>query len=227
MNYYAQPMTMQHKGGCSPLTPAVQAAHCFSFEGSHNSSHVVVSEEGKDFHLAVEYYWLVDSLDGTKEFLVYRDELTVNVALAGLGDPVLGIALTLAINEFYRRAKGRGAWRVRQNAAEPPAQKRRSTCSNVATSRLHDRPNMDLFSSEKSMVDCVPIGLSVMYYLLDLGEVNVYALLVVSSEWDAAAGLSALAAAGSAHGKVSKLRKPNRPHPQTFSIVGLLIAARN
>lgn len=188
------PVQCKHNG--SPLTLADQAAHCVISKGLYNSSLVVVSEEGEDIHLAAERYWLVDPLDGTKDFLASNGEFTVNIVLVDQCGPVLGVVFAPAINELYWGVKDSGAWRVRENVTQALAPLIRSTHSRVVTSRFHDHPDVELFFFQNDFTEYVAIGLVVKYCLLAAGEVDVSPRLMGSSEWDTVAGQAVLEAAG-------------------------------
>ena len=223
MSYYSKPMPAQCKHDGSPLTLADQAAHRVISKGLYNSGLVVVSEEGEDLHLAAERYWLVDPLDGTKDFLACNGEFTVNIALVDQGGPVLGVVFAPAINELYWGAKDSGAWRVRENATQALAPRSRSTLSRVATSRFHDHPDVELFASQNGIAECVAIGSALKFCLLAAGEVDVFPRLVGSSEWDTAAGQAVLEAAGGQlldwhTGKPLNYGKPRRRNPRLLAL---------
>ena len=107
LRYYQQVLSVRHKQDGSPLTLADQAAHLVIVDRLMESGLVVVSEEGEDLHTAAERYWLVDPLDGTKDFLAGNDEFTVNIALVDQGRPVLGV-WRRAWGPLRRRGVGRG-----------------------------------------------------------------------------------------------------------------------
>jgi 3'(2'), 5'-bisphosphate nucleotidase len=99
MSYYQQALTVEHKQDGSPLTLADQAAHRVIASQLPDSGVAVVSEEGDDLRLDAERYWLVDPLDGTKDFLAGNGEFTVNIALVDQGRPVLGVVFAPAIDD--------------------------------------------------------------------------------------------------------------------------------
>lgn len=96
MRYYSQTLTVKYKQDGSPLTLADQAAHRVIADCLEGSGLVVVSEEGEDLYLAAERNWLVDPLDGIKDFLAGNGEFTVNIALVDQGRPVLGAEVWFA-----------------------------------------------------------------------------------------------------------------------------------
>lgn len=196
MRYYEQALIVQHKQDGSPLTRADQAAHRVIADRLVGSGLVVVSEEGEDLHLTAERYWLVDPLDGTKDFLAGNGEFTVNIALVDQCRPVLGLVFAPAIDTFYWGAEGMGAWRIQEGFEAALSVLSRSASLRMAVSSFHDQPDVDLFASQNGITERVAIGSALKYGLLAKGDVDVFPRLVGSSEWDTAAGQAVLEAAG-------------------------------
>ena len=98
--HYQQSLTVEYKQDGTPLTLADQAAHQVIVDHLVSSRIVVVSEESEELHLDAERYWLVDPLDGTKDFLAGNGEFTVNIALVEQGRPVLGVVFAPAIEDM-------------------------------------------------------------------------------------------------------------------------------
>ena len=106
----------EEKGDFSPLTMADKRAHARISEILSNETALpVLSEEGKEIpyreRKGWEYFWMVDPLDGTKEFIKRNGEFTVNIALIHRGFPVLGVVAVPVSHEIFYAAKGFGAWR--------------------------------------------------------------------------------------------------------------------
>ncbi len=223
MNYYQQTLVVQNKQDGSPLTLADQAAHRVIADCLVDSGLVVVSEEGEDLHLSAERYWLVDPLDGTKDFLAGNGEFTVNIALVAQGRPVLGVVFAPAINTLYWGAEGMGAWRIREGTVEALSAHTRSDSPRMAVSRFHDHPDVDIFAAWNGIEERVAIGSALKYGLLATGEVDVFPRLVGSSEWDTAAGQAVLEAAGGQvldwhTGKALQYGKPRRRNPRLLAL---------
>jgi len=223
MRYYRQTLTVQHKQDGSPLTLADQAAHRAIADHLAGSGLVAVSEEGEDLHLEAERYWLVDPLDGTKDFLAGNGEFTVNIALVDQGRPVLGVVFAPAINELYWGGKGLGAWRNRDGAVSALSAHPRSAACRMAVSRFHDHPDVEIFAAQNGITERVAIGSALKYGLLAAGKVDVFPRLVGSSEWDAAAGQAVLEAAGGQvldwhTGKALQYGKPRRRNPRLLAL---------
>lgn len=221
--YYPQTLAVQYKQDGSPLTLADETAHRVIAGHLADSGLIVVSEEGEDLHLAAERYWLVDPLDGTKDFLAGNGEFTVNIALIDQGRPVLGVVFAPAISTFYWGAEGMGAWRIREGVAAALSTHERSVSLKMAVSRFHDHPDVDVFAVQNGITERVAIGSALKYGLLAAGEVDVFPRLVGSSEWDTAAGQAVLEAAGGqvldwCTGQVLKYGKPRRRNPRLLAL---------
>lgn len=223
MGYYQRRLTVHLKQDSSPLTLADQAAYRVISDRLVGSGLVVVSEEGGDIHLAAERYWLVDPLDGTKDFLAGNGEFTVNIALVDQGRPVLGVVIAPAINTFYWGVAGMGAWRTREGVVEAMTMHARSASLRMVASRFHDHPDVDIFAAQNRISERVAIGSALKYGLLAAGEVDVLPRLVGSSEWDTAAGQAVLEAAGGQvldwhTGAALQYGEPGRRNPRLLAL---------
>ena len=223
MSHYQQMLAVQLKQDGSPLTLADQDAHRVIFDCLIGNGLAVVSEEAEDLHLTAERYWLVDPLDGTKDFLAGNGEFTVNIALVDQGRPVLGVVLAPAMNALYWGAEGMGAWRIREGAATALSATPKSASLRMAVSRFHDHPDVDIFAARNSINERVAIGSALKYCLLAAGEVDVFPRLVGSSEWDTAAGQAVLEAAGGQvlewhKGEALQYGKPRRRNPRLLAL---------
>ena len=143
-------------------------------------------------------FWLVDPLDGTREFINRNGEFTVNVALVQDGRPVLGVVGAPAQGRLYAGAVGQGAW-VEDAAGRRPATVRPVPAEglSVVASRSHgDAAALDRFLAGRSVAHLVNAGSSLKLCLLAAGEADLYPRLGRTMEWDIAAGHAVLAAAG-------------------------------
>lgn len=136
-------------------------------------------------------FWLVDPLDGTKEFIKRTGEFTVNIALIENGEPVLGVIVAPAIGSTYYAARGRGAWKVTADGgpqklvsrlADPAAPMR------IVESVSHPSPELEEFLKPFQISDRLKIGSSLKFCLLAEGAADVYPRLGPTMEWDVAAG---------------------------------------
>ena len=221
--HYQQSLTVEYKQDGTPLTLADQAAHQVIVDHLVSSRIVVVSEESEELHLDAERYWLVDPLDGTKDFLAGNGEFTVNIALVEQGRPVLGVVFAPAIEDMYWGAIRRGAWRIRDDVVTALLPQDQLPACRMAVSRFHGHPDVDLFFSQNGIDQRVTIGSALKYGLLAAAEVDVFPRLVGSSEWDTAAGQAVLEAAGGqvldGHtGKAWQYGKPRRRNPRLLAL---------
>lgn len=223
LSHYQQPLSVAHKQDGSPLTLADQAAHLAIVRHLAHSGVTIVSEEGEDLHLDAERYWLVDPLDGTKDFLAGNGEFTVNIAVVDQGQPVLGVVFAPVLGDLYWGAKDLGAWRVRNGAETALLPQSQSPACRMAVSRFHDHRDVDVFVTMNEIEQRVAIGSALKYGLLAAAEVDVFPRLVGSSEWDTAAGQAVLEAAGGQvldwqTGKTLHYGKPRRRNPRLLAL---------
>lgn len=168
-------------------------------------------------------FWLVDPLDGTKEFIKHNDEFTVNIALIEHGQPVLGVVHAPALDVCYAGADGQGAFveRARQAAARiqiPPRDEQAPL--RVAASRSHRDARTDALLGRLGPYECISMGSSLKFCLVAEGRAHFYPRLGPTMEWDTAAAHAVVNAAG---GKVCDLsgeslryNKPDLHNPEFF-----------
>lgn len=172
-------------------------------------------------------FWLVDPLDGTREFVSRNGEFTVNIALIDGGEPSLGVVFAPALGRAFGGARGAGAF------AEQDGRRRAIACRRppsegltVVSSRSHgDREALQAFLADRRVASCAFAGSSLKFCLVATGEADLYPRLGRTMEWDTAAGHAVLCAAG---GKVTELNgadltygKPDLANP-SFVAMGLL-----
>ena len=207
--YHSQELNTQQKSDDSPVTAADLAANNVINKGLNNLSlkFPVLSEENTMIPYAerskFDYYWLVDPLDGTKEFIKHNGEFTVNIALIDAGEPILGVVVAPVLKRAYFAAKGVGAFR-QDDAA--PAQAIHIAANpapgkplRVLGSRSHSTPEMDQFLQllqRIGPIELLSIGSSLKFCLLAEGAADVYPRLGPTSEWDTAAAHCVLQQAG-------------------------------
>jgi 3'(2'), 5'-bisphosphate nucleotidase len=198
MAYYGDASgDVREKSDQSPVTLADEAAHGILVQGLRevDPSIPVVSEEGEiasfDTRRGWRRFWLVDPLDGTKEFIKRRAEFTVNVALIDNGEPVLGVVLAPALDLLYWAVKGGGAWREEKSAA---AQRIYSTTPapgtplTVVESLSHPSPELEEYLRTIPVAQRVKAGSSLKFCWVAEGRADVYPRLGPTMEWDVAAG---------------------------------------
>ncbi len=159
------------------------------------------ASEGRIPHLGREFF-LIDPLDGTKEFVTRTGEFTVNVALVRDDAPEIGVVYAPAIGKLYCGARGRGATLapVDQGRAGPPrpikARMTPRTGLIAVASRSHRSPETDAFLSTLDVGDFAAAGSSLKFCLIAEGLADVYPRLGRTMEWDTGAGQAVLEAAG-------------------------------
>lgn len=203
MGFYGASEATEKADG-SPVTAADQAAEDIILPAlRHLTPDIpVVSEEEASKGLSPEVtgarFWLVDPLDGTKEFISGNGEFTVNIALIEHGAPVLGVVVVPALNETYagaepgtavlKDASGERAIRVRAAPEEG---------LTVVGSRSHgDAAAMESFLGGRKVANFRAAGSSLKLCLIARGEADLYPRLGTTMEWDIAAGHAVLRAAG-------------------------------
>lgn len=207
----------------SPLTAADLASHHLIVAALADTGIPVVSEEGRDLRLGVDRYWLVDPLDGTKEFLHRNDEFTVNIALVQGDRPSLGVVFAPALDELYVGGPGIPTWREAGGMRQlHPVCLPATDGYRMAVSRFHDHPGMLSFAAENRVRERLEIGSALKYGRLAMGDVDVFPRLVGSSEWDTAAGQAVVEGAGGAvlewdTGAPLRYGKPRRRNPRLLS----------
>jgi len=198
MAYYGEATgEVREKSDQSPVTLADEAAHGILVQGLRRLDPVtpVVSEEGEiatfETRRGWRRFWLVDPLDGTKEFIKRRAEFTVNVALIEDGEPVFGVVLAPALDLLYWAAKGGGAWREKKglapqriySTAPPPG-----TPLTVVESLSHPSPELEEYLKTIPVAQRVKAGSSLKFCWVAEGRADIYPRLGPTMEWDVAAG---------------------------------------
>jgi 3'(2'), 5'-bisphosphate nucleotidase len=213
------------KADGSPVTAADQAAEDIILPKLRalTPDIPVVSEEEASKGLTPDVtgsrFWLVDPLDGTKEFISGNGEFTVNIALIENGAPVLGVVVIPAKQETYAGA-GTGTATLKDNRGERSISVRAVPDDGlvVVGSRSHgDAAAMDQFLAGRRVADFRPAGSSLKLCLIAAGEADLYPRLGTTMEWDIAAGHAVLSAAGGrvecADGKPFRYGKPDYRNP--------------
>jgi 3'(2'), 5'-bisphosphate nucleotidase len=198
------------KADASPLTAADLRAHRVITDclAQLTPDVPVLSEEASDTSFAERSqwrrYWLVDPLDGTKEFLSRNGQFTVNIALIEAHAPLLGVVHVPVTDTSYLGASGVGAWRQRAGGAAEEIRVAAHSAAplRVVGSRSHRGDSLDAFLGRVGAHVLLPVGSSLKFCLVAEGAADVYPRLGPTSEWDTAAAHAVLAAAG---GTVSRL----------------------
>ena len=203
MAVYATGFEVEHKADASPLTQADLAAHRIIVEGLERLTPdlPVLSEESAHIPWDVREhwtsYWLVDPLDGTREFVKRNGEFSVNIALIHQGAPVFGVVQAPVDGRVWHAVRGEQAYR-RDGFRDTALNTRRpaSVPLRVAASRSHRDPRTDALLLRMGETEVIAQGSSLKFCRIADGELDVYPRFGPTSEWDTAAGQCVLQAAG-------------------------------
>ncbi|MFC3208592.1 3'(2'),5'-bisphosphate nucleotidase CysQ [Aquamicrobium soli] len=209
MAVYAGPIDVERKADASPVTEADRQAEAIILAGLRQAWPQIpcVAEEevsaGKLPVLGDGAFFLVDPLDGTKEFVNRREDFTVNIALIEAGVPVAGTVYAPARGALYSGG-GRKAWRAMVTASgtiegrTPISVRAAASPPMIVASRSHRTPETDDVIARFPGAELVSVGSSLKFCLLAAGEADLYPRLGRTMEWDTAAGDAVLRAAGGA-----------------------------
>lgn len=210
LDVYARDFSIQQKKDKSPVTEADLAAHSVIMAqlSRLQPSLPILSEEAVDEFTGPNgsgCYWLVDPLDGTKEFINRNGEFTVNIALIDGGRPVLGVIYAPALNVAYSAVMGLGTFKKSGNASRVPirvAEHTEGSVWRVVGSRSHVSDSLAAFLQQLGSYELVLKGSSLKFCLVAEGLADVYPRLGPTSLWDTAAAQCIVEQAG---GKVIRL----------------------
>jgi 3'(2'), 5'-bisphosphate nucleotidase len=232
--YHDKNFEVKVKDDDSPLTAADLASHQTIVRGLADLTPdiPVLSEEsdGIEWTDRKEWqtYWLIDPLDGTKEFIKRNGEFTVNIALIENGEPVLGVVVAPAINTAYLGCKEVGAFKKTNEGefaitAQPPGE---DECWRVVGSRSHQTPEVAQFLTKLPAHEMVAMGSSLKICLIADSQAHLYPRLGLTSEWDTAAAHAVLIAAGGTLVDAQS-REPLRYNQKESILNPFFIAASN
>jgi 3'(2'), 5'-bisphosphate nucleotidase len=206
LKIYDSDFAVQDKTDGSPLTAADRVAHEAIIAGLKKLTHSipVLSEESNDIDYTErstwQRYWLVDPLDGTKEFVKRNGEFTVNIALVEHGSPVLGVVYVPVSGVIYYACHGIGAFK--QHGGQAPVaihvKPFAGGTARVVASRSHAGEAVQNFIDAVGDVEIVSMGSSLKLCLVAEGAADVYPRLGPTSEWDTAAAQAVVEVAGGA-----------------------------
>ncbi|MFT3792614.1 MAG: 3'(2'),5'-bisphosphate nucleotidase CysQ [Rudaea sp.] len=204
MRIYDADYTIERKDDASPLTAADLAAHHAIVDGLSMLAPrlPVLSEESVEQASWGERrgwtrYWLVDPLDGTREFIKHNGEFTVNIALIEEGEPMLGVVYAPALGEMYTAWRGGGAHaETPQGGSVAISTRAHATPLVVAGSRSHADPRMSAALEKVGAHELIALGSSLKFCRTAQGRADLYVRYGPTSEWDTAAGQCVLEQAG-------------------------------
>lgn len=205
MQVYCREFAVELKADHSPLTEADKAAHVIIVRGLQALTPdvpVLSEEDTQRFEGANAdgFYWLVDPLDGTKEFIKRNDEFTVNIALIEHGQPVLGVVVAPALSLTYVAASGLGAFKIAVDgkyvAIHTDPAPLEGQPWRVLGSRSHPDPRMADWLAALGKHSVQPMGSSLKSCLIAEGRADVYPRFGPTSLWDTAAAQAIVEQAG-------------------------------
>ena len=199
--YHSEEIGLTLKDDQSPLTLADQAAHRIILSVLEESSLPILSEEGAGIPYEVrkewEYYWLVDPLDGTKEFVKRNGEFTVNIALIHLGKPILGVVYAPVLDWLYWGSLESGAWKqVGDQNPQKLLKLTDATVKNIVASRSHLNRETNDFIANYPEAKVVNMGSSLKITLVAENKAQLYPRFGPTLEWDTAAAHAIVLAMG-------------------------------
>jgi 3'(2'), 5'-bisphosphate nucleotidase len=210
LEIYNTDFEVTDKSDNSPLTAADLASHQLIVARLRELTPEipVLSEESSripfETRRSWQRYWLIDPLDGTREFIKRNGEFTVNIALIEGQQPTLGVIYAPVIDKLYYGMKGEGAW-LRDGAADAvpiQVQRKRRTPAQVAGSRSHAGDSLIQYLQNLGQHELLSMGSSLKFCLVAEGKADLYPRLGPTSEWDTAAAQAIVEAAG---GRVTTL----------------------
>ena len=200
MKIYNQEFDVEYKTDSSPLTIADKKANeiivtdlnQLSVNSFLEKNIPIISEEGRsvpyDERKNWEYFWLIDPLDGTKEFVKKNGEFTINIALINKETPVLGVVYSPVLNVCYWAKRDEGAFKNGEKL--PLKTKEKRDVYKIVASRSHisneTKDFIEAIDTDKEKV-IISIGSSLKICLVAEGEANIYPRLGPTMEWDTAA----------------------------------------
>lgn len=193
--YRDEDFDLQFKSDDSPLTKADNAAHDIIVKCLYSSGIPVLSEEGKNFPFDErklwEYFWLVDPLDGTKEFIKRNGEFTVNIALIHFDNPILGIVYAPAIDKLFLGGIATGVFF--ETANEIIELKKRNSIDlhseglRVVASRSHLSIETQVYMEQLNSPTIISMGSSLKFMAIAENKADLYPRFSPTMEWDTAA----------------------------------------
>jgi len=225
MKIYNRDFSVEYKDDKSPLTEADIEANriiCNSLEQLYPNI-PILSEENIEVDFDVrknwQYYWCIDPIDGTKEFIKKNGEFTINISLIFQNRPVLGVVFAPALNDIYWSKKGFGAFK---NGEKLPL-KIKKTDNNLTVVISHSKSSSQLYKyieslEKESNINLVSKGSSLKFCLVAEGKADIYPRFSPIREWDTSASHSILLESGKdiyqyESGKQISYNKPDLHHP--------------
>jgi len=224
LDVYGREFSVTQKADDSPLTQADLASHVIIRDGLAQLTPDIplLSEESATIDFSTrsgwKAYWLVDPLDGTKEFVNRNGEFTVNIAFIQNHEPVCGVVHVPVSGISYTGITGLGATRIEPDGQTQSIAVRRPCAEPaiVVGSRSHANPKLLQYLAAAGEYQLVSMGSSLKFCLLAEGKADFYPRLGLTSEWDTAAAHAVVTAAG---GRIVKLNGENLDYNRKESLL--------
>lgn len=208
MQIYGTEFAVEHKGENDPLTEADLASNEIIIAGLSESfsTDAILSEEKEDdeSRLNAQRIWVIDPLDGTKEFVKRNGEFTVNIGLVENGEPILGVIYAPVLDTLYYAAKGSGSHKEQEGSTQALKVSTHSVLKDfvLVKSRSHPNEHLEQFINDHKITKLQVIGSSLKGCLVASGDADVYPRFNPMWEWDVCAMHAIVTEAG---GKVTDL----------------------
>lgn len=228
LEIYREDFTVEYKEDDSPVTMVDKLANDLIVQGLKDEyPHIpVLAEESADdaSRLSGEYCFIVDPLDGTREFVKRNGEFTVNIALARGGVPIAGLIYVPVLREYYYAFENHGAWWHRENEEEMPLHvSDRVGDIRLAVSRSHHTRELDRLIETNHIKHIIVAGSAYKGCLFARGDVEAYYRFGKTMEWDTAAmQIIAVEAGGifmGMNGRPFTYNKANPENPAGFFLI--------
>ena len=202
--YLRNEILQKTKADGSPVTEADLTSHKVISEGLNllPKSFPILSEEGnKTFNEKIRVFWLVDPLDGTKEFIKKTGEFTINIALIEGGKPILGIVSSPVTGELFVGMLGKGSYLIKKGVSKKiSTQKMQKDLLRMTLSRSHqsikDKNFIKRADKKFKEIKVIPAGSSLKLCRVAEGRADIYCRLGPTFQWDIASGHAVLESAG-------------------------------
>ncbi|PZW44209.1 3'(2'), 5'-bisphosphate nucleotidase [Mesonia algae] len=191
--YNSEDFGVEEKGDHSPLTKADQLAHETIVEKLKETELPILSEEGAKIPYEErkewEYFWMVDPLDGTKEFIKKNGEFTVNIALIHNQKPILGVVYAPVLDKLYFGGEGIGAFKSENMDPQVELKiiENENGAKRIVASRSHLNEETKKYIEKYKDAETVSMGSSLKFMLIADSEADIYPRFAPTMEWDTAA----------------------------------------
>lgn len=190
LKIYSQDFDISYKEDQSPVTKADIISNDIICNGLKGIIDIpIISEEIKNIYKQedLNFFWIVDPLDGTKDFIRKNDEFAINIALIKNNQPIFGMIYAPALNEIYIAQKDEGAFFIKNNI-EKKISIKKTINKKMVINRHHFNEKTTSFALKNNITEVFRMGSSLKFAKVAMGDFSIYLRYVDSSEWDIASG---------------------------------------